>query len=269
MRTALFTTCGAAIALGAAALGIMAGDRISIADERTQTATPSGQADAARNWSKSDIEGIVRDYLVEHPELLIDMQTALQEKQEKEQQLAQAGTIEQASAEIFDSRNDAVMGNPDGDVTMVEFFDYNCGFCKRALPDMEKLIKTDPNLRFVLKEFPVLGPDSQRAHIVAMAFKSLEPDKYTQFHEQLLGSESRATEESAMKVAMSLGADEAALRKAMKSPEIEDVISQNYQLANQLQITGTPSYVIGNEVIAGALGSDVLEEKINAARNAE
>lgn len=262
MRTAIFTTCATAIAVGALALGLMADDR-GFAAEQTQPPAATAQA-----WSKSDIEGIVRDYLVAHPELLIDMQTALQEKQEKEQQLAQAGTIEQARKQIFHDKDDAVLGNPDGNVTMVEFFDYNCGFCKRALPDMEKLLKTDSDLRFVLKEFPVLGPDSQRAHVVAMAFKALEPGKYAQFHKKLLGGDGRATEDSAIKVALSLGADETALRKAMKDPKIEQVISQNYQLANQLQITGTPSYVIGNEVIPGALGSDVLEEKIAAARDA-
>ncbi|MBR7518288.1 thioredoxin domain-containing protein, partial [Mycobacterium tuberculosis] len=83
---------------------------------------------------------------------------------------------------LFNSSLDAVFGNPKGDVTVVEFFDYNCGYCKRALPDMDALLKSDPKLRFVMKEFPILGPDSTKAHIVAKAFKALMPEKYLEFH---------------------------------------------------------------------------------------
>src|SRR5690606_4545676 len=152
------------------------------------------------------------------PELLVEMQTALEVKQREAQQAAQAEIIESASDQIFHDSRDAVLGNPDGKITIVEFFDYNCGFCKHALSDMRDLLKTNPQLRFVLKEFPVLGPDSQQAHVVAMAFKSLEPEKYAEFHQRLLGGEGRATEESAIKTAVALGADEAAIRKAMKNP---------------------------------------------------
>src|SRR5690606_15630298 len=101
--------------------------------------------------------------------------------------------------------------------------------------------------------------------VVAMAFKSLMPGKYAEFHQQLLGSEGRATEESAMKVAVSLGADEAAMRKAMKNPDIPTEFADNYDLANTLEITGTPSYVVGKEIVSGALGADVLQEKIDIA----
>ncbi len=127
---------------------------------------------------------------------------------------------------------------------------------------MLDLTKANPDVRFVLKEFPILGPDSQRAHIVGQAFQHLMPEKYGEFHVRLMGSAGRATEESAIKLAVSLGADEAALREEMKDPKIADVFNRTYEIANQLGITGTPSYVVGEEVVFGALGRDVLEQKI-------
>jgi protein-disulfide isomerase len=264
MNKSLIATFFTAAGLGAAALGYGAGSG-TLPLPSTVSPAVAAENDAARTWSQSDIEKVVRDYLVKHPEILIDMQTALETKQREAAQVAQAAVIENASDQIFHDPRDAVLGNPDGKVTIVEFFDYNCGFCKHALSDMQDLVKANPQLRFVLKEFPVLGPDSQRAHVVAMAFKSLKPEKYAEFHQRLLGGEGRATEESAMKVAVALGADEAAVRKAMKDPAIVNEFTDNYELANELEINGTPSYVVGKEVVSGALGAEVLQEKINTA----
>src|SRR5690606_10233812 len=126
----------------------------------------------------------------------------------------------------------------------------------------------NPDLRFVLKEFPILGPDSQNAHVVAAAFQRIMPEKYEDFHDQLLGGEGRANEASAMKIALSLGAAEKKLRDEMKNEEIIENFGTTYELANKLEITGTPSYVIGDEVVFGALGKDVLNAKIAAARAA-
>ena len=151
---------------------------------------------------------------------------------------------------------------PNGKVTIVEFYDYNCGYCKRAIEDMQALTAADPDLRFVLKEFPILGPDSQKASVVSMAFHKMMPEKYGEFHNQLLGGQGRAGEASAIKIAVSLGADEAKLREAMKDPKITDIFAKTYDLANKLAITGTPSYVVGNEVVFGAQGREVLTEKI-------
>ena len=169
---------------------------------------------------------------------------------------------------IFNSTYDGVAGNPNGKTTIVEFYDYNCGFCKRAIEDMQALTKSDPDLRFVLKEFPILSADSQKASIVSMAFHKMMPEKYAEFHTKLLGGEGRANESRAIKLALSLGADEATLRQHMKDPDIQKALQQTYDLANKLSITGTPSYVVGNEVIFGALGQQVLAEKIQQAKDA-
>ncbi|MCO5065970.1 MAG: DsbA family protein [Rhizobiaceae bacterium] len=209
----------------------------------------------------------IRNYLMQNPELIAEMQTALEDKQREEQRLASLDTIKNASVAIFNAPTDAVVGNPQGKTTIVEFYDYNCGFCRRAIDDMRALTSADPDLRFVLKELPILGPDSQKAHIVSQAFHRLMPEKYAEFHNRLLGgSGGRATEASAILVATSLGVDEAALRAEMKKPEVIEALQKNFELADRLQITGTPSYVIGDEVIFGALGQQVLTDKIASAR---
>lgn len=215
---------------------------------------------------RKDVEQIVREYLLANPEILIEVQQALEVKQREEQRAASTEVIQKAKDEIFRSPNDGVVGNPDGTITIVEFYDYNCGFCKRAIEDMHALTKADPQLRYVLKEFPILGPDSQKAHTVSMAFHKLMPEKYGEFHDRLLGGQARATEETAIKVALSLGADEAKLREAMTDPKIPQIFAHTYELANKLSISGTPSYVIGNEVVSGALGHAVLAQKIEEAK---
>ncbi|HWT63261.1 MAG TPA: DsbA family protein, partial [Ochrobactrum sp.] len=200
--------------------------------------------------------------------IMLEVQDALERKQYATRNAKAAEAVADNQKTIFESKYDLALGNPDGDVTLVEFFDYNCGYCKRALPDMEAILKNDPNVRFVMKEFPILGPDSMRAHIVAQAFRALMPDKYAEYHEVLLGAQERATEESAIADAVKLGADEAKLREKMKDPAINGSFQSTYQLAQKLNITGTPSYIIGNELVPGAIGAEGLIERIAAARAA-
>ncbi len=262
-KSILFGASGIAVAFAMLAFGYTAGNVAPArAQEMPQTAQPGAPLD------KTAIEQIVHDYLLANPEILEEMQASLDGKRKEEQRVAQIEIIQSNKEEIFNASYDGVVGNPSGKITIVEFYDYNCGFCKRALEDMQALTQENPDLRFVLKEFPILGPDSQKAHVVASAFQRLMPDKFEDFHNQLLGSQSRAGEASAMKIALSLGADEAKLREEMKNEEITENFGKTYDLANKLQITGTPSYVVGDEVVFGALGKEVLNEKIAAARAA-
>jgi protein-disulfide isomerase len=266
MKRATLLGTTAAIACALLAFGFVAGG-----PETANAETATKMVDAAPAATKVDrmeIEAIVRDYLLKNPEVLLEVQDALEAKQKEEQTLAHLGVIKDAKDAIFNSAFDGVVGNPQGKVTIVEFYDYNCGFCKRAMEDMQALTKADPDLRFVLKEFPILGPDSQKASVVSMAFHKMMPEKYGEFHSALLGGQGRATEAAAIKIALSLGADEARLREGMKDPTILEAISSTYDLANKLAITGTPSYVVGNEVVFGALGQGVLAEKIAAAKAA-
>jgi protein-disulfide isomerase len=264
-KTILWGTTGIAVALGMLAFGFAAGKQTTVAstEQAPQAVT---LASAGTPLDRKEVELIVRDYLLANPELLVEVQQALDAKQKEEQRIASLGVIKEARNEIFNSEFDGVVGNPNGKVTIVEFYDYNCGYCKRAIEDMRALTKADPDLRFVLKEFPILGPDSQKAHVVSMAFRKLMPEKYGEFHNRLLGGNGRAGEASAIKIALSLGADEAKLREEMKDPAITKAFTETYELANKLAITGTPSYVVGNEVVFGALGQEVLAEKIAIAK---
>ncbi len=211
---------------------------------------------------KKDMGDFIREYLIENPEIMLEVQSALEAKQQT-QRLAMADQAVAANHDaIFASRNDVVLGNPDGDVTIVEFFDYNCGYCKQALSDMEEILAGDPNVRFVLKEFPILGPDSLAAHRVANAVRLLAPDKYSQFHRTLMGATGMATEESAIEVATSLGLDEPAIRRSIDEDPSDDIVRDTYKLATALGVTGTPTYVVGNEALFGAVGKDAIEEKV-------
>ncbi|AVA21175.1 MULTISPECIES: DsbA family protein [unclassified Rhizobium] len=224
-------------------------------------------AAALDDQQKKEFGEFIKEYLVEHPEVLLDAQAALEKKQDEARLAQSAQAVTQNKDAIFNSKDDVTIGNPKGDVTVVEFFDYNCTYCRHALPDMDALLKQDPNVRFVLKEFPILGPDSVAAARVSDAFRKLAPEKYAEFHHALLGSDGRASEDSAIEAATSLGVTEAAIRAEMAKSPNSDSIKATYQLATDLNVTGTPAYVIGNEAISGAIGLDAIQQKIANVRS--
>ena len=230
--------------------------------------TPAAQAASFDSAQRSEIERIIHDYLVEHPEVLQEAIDSLEKKRNEAQSAAQKQAMEQNRDKLFDSPRQVVLGNPQGDVTMVEFFDYNCGYCRRALSDMLELIRTDPKLRVVLKEFPVLGPGSTEAAKVSIALKRQGIDKYLAFHQKLLGDRGEANEQRALDAAKSVGADMARLKKDMADAEVQATLEESFKLANALGLTGTPSYVIGQEVVPGAVGAATLKEKVGEARAA-
>lgn len=215
---------------------------------------------------KKEMGAFIREYLIENPEILIEAQNALEAKQQSKRVEQSMKGIADNRQQIFSSPTDITLGNPKGDVTVVEFFDYNCGYCKRALSDMEEILAKDKNVRFILKEFPILGPDSLAAHRVANAVRLLAPEKYAQFHRTLLGAEEHASEATAVAVATSLGLSEAAIRKSMAEKPNDDIVRQAYQLANSIGITGTPTYILGDEAVFGAVGSEMIEEKVANVR---
>lgn len=215
---------------------------------------------------KKEMGDFIKDYLISHPELMLDVQAALEKKQAEQQADQSNKVISENKAAIFDSTSDVNIGNAKGDVTVVEFFDYNCGYCRHALSDTDTLLKNDKNIRYVLKEFPILGPDSVAASKVSDAFRKLAPDKYPQFSHALLSSDGRATEDTAIEIAGNYGVKEDALRKEMAASPNTDTIKATYQLATDLGVTGTPAYVIGNEAVSGAIGLDALKEKVANVR---
>jgi protein-disulfide isomerase len=229
------------------------------------------QAASAQSFSdtqRGDIEAIVRNYLIAHPEVLEEAMAELTKRQTAAETEKHEMSVAKNADTIFNSPRGVTLGNKDGDVTFVEFFDYNCGYCKRAMADMLDLMKTDPKLKVVLKEFPVLGPGSVEAAQVAVAARMQDPTgkKYLDFHQKLLGGRGQADKAHAMAAAKDAGFDMARLEKDLSSPEVRATIEENFKLAEDMGMNGTPSYVIGKEVVVGAVGLDGLKEKIGIAR---
>ncbi len=229
---------------------------------------PVASAQSFSDTQRSDIEGIVRNYLVTHPEVLEEAMAELTKRQAADEAKKHEATVAQNANTIFNSPRGVVLGNKDGDVTFVEFFDYNCGYCKRAMADMLDLMKSDPKLKVVLKEFPVLSPGSVEAAQVAVAVRMQDPSgkKYLDFHQRLLGGRGPADKAHALAAAKDAGLDVARIEKDMASPEAKATIEENFKLAEAMGMNGTPSYVIGKQVVIGAIGLDGLKEKIDLAR---
>jgi protein-disulfide isomerase len=225
----------------------------------------------AQNFStaqRGEIEKIIKDYLLQHPEVLQEAMAELEKKQQLAESEKARSAIKNHSDALFNSPRQVVLGNPQGDVTFVEFFDYNCGYCKRALNDMVELMGKDPKLKVVLKEFPVLGPGSVEAAQVAVAVRMQDKTgkKYLDFHQKLLGGRGQVDKAKALAVAKEVGMDMARLDKDMKSDEVNQTLAESMKLAEALGLNGTPSYVIGNDVVVGAVGLVALTQKIQAAR---
>jgi protein-disulfide isomerase len=217
---------------------------------------------------RKELEGIIRNYLIANPEVITDAISELQRRRDAAAQLAQSKAIADSANLIFNSKHEVVLGNPDGKVTLVEFFDYNCTYCRRAEADMKKLVATDPNLRLVLKQFPVLGPGSVEAAKVAVALHMTAPEKYGDFHDAMLSEPGQTNGDKALAVAASLGIDVEALKAKLDSDEVKQTINESYALAGKLNLTGTPSYVTHKEVIVGAVGYDALKAKVDALASA-
>ena len=217
---------------------------------------------------RAEIEKIVRNYLLSHPEVLEEVSAELSKRQAVAETMKHEAAVAKNAQAIFSSPRGVTVGNKDGDVTFVEFFDYNCGYCKRAMTDMMELMKADPKLKVVLKEFPVLSAGSVEAAQVGVAVRMQDPTgkKYLDFHQKLLTGRGAADKARAMAVAKEVGLDMAKLEKDLSSAEVRNTLEENFKLAEAMGMNGTPSYVIGKQVVIGAVGVESLREKIGNAR---
>ena len=231
-------------------------------------AAPPARAQSFSDTQRGEIERVVKDYLVAHPEVLQEVLSELEKRQSDADAAKHRDGVKQYSQALFYSPRQVTIGNRQGDVTLVEFFDYNCGYCKRALADMLNLMKEDAKLRVVLKEFPVLGPGSVEAAQVAVAVRMQDPTgkKYLEFHQKLLGGRGPADRAHALAVAKDIGLDIARIEKDMAGDEAKATLEENMHIAEALGLNGTPSYVIGTEVVVGAVGLAALREKVGTAR---
>ena len=237
-----------------------------------------------------EVAGIVKDYMIQHPEMVGQILGEILKRRAGAAAAgngapagvpgngatagaapaapARAAAIAANAGQLLSSPHQVTLGNPDGDVTLVEFFDYSCGYCKRALPDLLALIKDDPRLKIVLKEFPILGPGSTEAARVAIAVRMQDPTgaKYLAFHQQLLATPGPASRDKALAAAQQAGLDMARLTNDMGSDEIAATLTEDAGLARTLGATGTPTYVVGKDVVVGAIGVAGLKDRIDGAR---
>ena len=229
--------------------------------------TPVMAQDAFSPAQREAIEGIVREYLIRKPEVLQEAIAELEKRQADAQKKSQTAALAETRQILMTSVHGNVVGNPQGDVTLVEFFDYNCGYCKRALTDLRSLIKADPKLKVVLKDLPVLGPDSVEATKVALAVKQqVSGDKLFEYHARLLESRGRVGGEQATKLAKEMGLDMARLTRDVAGPDVKAAMAENAELGEKLALTGTPAFVIGDEIISGAVGLEPLRQVIAMTR---
>jgi len=222
-------------------------------------------ADEFTPAQKQELGTFIKDYLVNNPEVLRDAIEALDKHDKEAADAERQKVVATEGSALFSSKYQATIGNPKGNATLVEFFDYNCHFCKGALPDVTKLMKEDPNLKLVLKDYPVLGPGSVEAAKVASAARNQLPgDKFWAFHSKLLATHGPVGKTEALAVARDLGLDMDKLAKDMESPDNKAGLSEVMQLADALQINGTPTFVVGEDVVVGAVGYDQLRDKVDS-----
>lgn len=230
---------------------------------------PAAAADPAFSPAQQKaVEEIVRTYLNAHPEVILDALQAMKVKREAEEEERVRKALTEKQDELQKDPEAPEAGNAKGDVTIVEFFDYQCGYCKRVVAMMQEFLKEDPNIRLVFKEYPVLGPQSLVAAKAALAAWKTDKAKYMPFHTALMGSKGPLSDDKIFGLATEVGLDAAKLKKAMEDPAIEKALRKNHELAQDLGINGTPSFVIGKILIPGALPKDVLKDAVAANREA-
>ena len=212
---------------------------------------------------KEFVETTIREYLLNHPSIIREAMQALQIKEEKEKQERAANNLNSAKKSLFSDSDTPTAGNPHGDVSIAVFFDYNCGHCKKSLPALKELLAKDSSLRIVYKELPILGPQSLLAARAALA--AHRQGKYVEFHNALIES-GEINDDAIKSIAERLGLNFATLQKDMNDPKISESLNNNFLLANALEINGTPAYIVGEQIIPGAIDSDSLSKIVSIER---
>jgi len=218
----------------------------------------------AAGLDAAQVEKVVAGYLHDHPDAVFAALQAYQKRQDAAAAETARATIKAAAAELLHDQSTPVGGNPVGDVTVVEFFDYQCPYCKAVAPDLAKALAADGKIRMVYKEFPILGPASITAAKAALAAQA--QGKYVAFHDQLIAFKGHLSNDDVFAIAATVGLDVARLKADMEKPEIRAAIKRNYELADKLNIQGTPAFIIGGEMLPGAASLDELTAAVKRAR---
>jgi protein-disulfide isomerase len=233
------------------------------------TASKASDAPAPNGFTaaqRKELETIIKDVLLNNPEIMLEVQNALESKMDKIQAERMAVAIKENATELYRPAGSPIVGNVKGDVPVIEFFDYNCGYCKKALSEVTQLMDKDKKVRIIMKEFPILSKGSEEASRVALAAKM--QGKYWEFHRAMLESQGQANEAASLRIAEKLGLDMARLKKDMASPEVKKEIDDTRQLATKMGIQGTPHFIVGDRIIAGAPENltELLGKHVNDVR---
>lgn len=239
---------------------------LGLSQGRAQTpASPktSPTTEPVTKEQRETIEKVIREYLLSHPSVIRDAMQALQAQEEREKQQSVANNMKSLESDIYSDPDSPVAGNPKGDVTIVVFFDYDCGYCKSTLPRLQTLLSKDHSIKLVYKEYPILGPQSLVAAQAALAAN--RQGKYDAFHYGLLESD-RSSEDAIKRISDRLGLNYATLQKDMADPGLNEALARNLRLASALNINGTPAFIVGQQIIPGAIDMDSLAKVVSAER---
>jgi protein-disulfide isomerase len=250
-----------ALALLAGAIALSGPSR---AAENSSPVSQSSSANSGLPKDRAELDQAIHDYLMAHPELVVDALKAAQQQSDAQAAEQSRRMISTKQKELFNSPDDLVLGNPKADVTLVEFFDYRCPYCKQVEPSLDALLKEDGKVRIVYKEFPILGEASVFATHVALAAK--KQGKYAEFHHAMMTAKGDIGDETVLKVAASIGLDVGKIKADMGAPDIDKVVDANYALADALNIQGTPALIMGDTLIPGAVDLDTLRKNVAALR---
>ena len=228
--------------------------------------TPVAALPAAAEMDRAEVEKIVREYLLANPEILNEMIAELQEREQMSAAEKAKTGIAQNKEALYNDGFSHVAGNPNGDVTLIEFFDYRCGYCRKVRADLVTLMEQDSGVRLILKELPILSEASHEAAKAAIAAQNQGGDLYWKFHQAMLeadGLDSAAIYD----IAADVGLDVARLKTDMEDPAVEKKIEQTHDLASKIGVDGTPAFIIGDKLVPGALDADGLKELVEAQRS--
>ncbi len=219
----------------------------------------------AQELSEERIKQLVYEAILENPEIVMEAVAILQQREDQAAAAAKQSVLSEQRQSLENDPNAPVLGNPDGDVTVVEFFDYNCPFCKRAMPEVQALLDADPNVKLVYREWPILGEGSVYAARAALAAR--EQGKYEEFHWALMGAKGRLEEVRVLQLAADIGLDIDRLKVDMNSPEVDEHIAVSMQMAQALGFNGTPSFVIGDALVPGLVEFEQLQQFVAETRD--
>lgn len=224
----------------------------------------AAKAEGLTPEQKKEVEAVVKEYLLNHGEDILAGVTAYQAKQEEEANKESVGKAKALQEHLKGDKTTAAVGNPKGDITVVEFFDYNCGYCKKAFTEVQSLLKEDKNVKVVLYDMPILGPSSYEASKWALAAQ--KQNKYWEFHQAMMEHQGAADEEAFKALAEGAGLDFAKLSKDKDDPAIEETLKKHLETARDLGIQGTPGFLVGSQVFKGYIPYEQMKEAIKRER---